>query len=461
MLCLSEFFRGMRHGSVDLIQDFTPTKFWEGPMKSKVLLILTILLLLISDSNVGAGEIDFRKKLKKFISIALKNNPELLEAQNRIKVSKEIPSQAGSLDDPVLRFGLSNVPVNTFALDEHVGTTKDITLSQKLPFPGKLGLRTEMAKKNVGIAVKSYDDLKLGIIRDVKQSYFELCFVLAAIEITKQNKKLLEQFITIAETKYSVGKGIQQDVIKAQVEFSKILNELIELNKQKETEQARLNSFMNLLPQSPLAIPHGITKSSFKYEIEEMQKLTEKHRPVLKQIRLTKERYQIARKLARKDYYPNFNVGFKYGQREDGRANGIGTFQNRPDFVSAFVGINIPIWYKTKQSRKVAEQSYRVEVAQEAYNKARNQIFLSIKELMDKEAKSSETLKLIKTAILPQARQSLDSALAGYGVDKVDFLTLLNNQVTLLDWEIKYHRELANYEQTLANLEQTVGKSLF
>jgi len=80
---------------------------------------------------------------------------------------------------------------------------------------------------------------------------------------------------------------------------------------------------------------------------------------------------------------------------------------------------------------------------------------------MDQEAKSSDTLKLIKTAILPQARQSLESSLAGYGVDKVDFLSLLDTQVTLLDWEIKYHRELADYEQTLADLEQAVGKSLF
>jgi outer membrane protein, heavy metal efflux system len=430
-------------------------------MKRKVFLTLIILLLVFSNSCAWAEEVEFQRKLKEFISIALENNPALLEAQYRIKASREVPPQAGSLDDPVLRFGLSNLPVDTFAFDERVATTKDITFSQKLPFPGKLGLRTEIANKNVGVAEQSYDDLKLKIIRDVKRSYFELCFVLAAIEITQQNKKLLEQFVTIAETKYSVGKGIQQDVIKAQVEFSKIMNELIAFNKRKETEQGKLNSLMNLLPQTPIRIPHGISKSAFNYKIEELQKLSEEHRPVLEQIRLTKERYQVSRKLAQRDYYPNFNVGFKYGQRDDGRVGGNGAFQNRPDFVSAFVGVNIPIWHKTKQSRKVAEQAYKVDVAQEAYNKARNQIFLGIKTLMDQEAKSAETLTLIKTAILPQARQSLESALAGYGVDKVDFLTLLNNQVTLLDWEIKYHRELADYEKTLAELEQTVGKGLF
>lgn len=416
---------------------------------------MALFLLAASSSRIGAEEQAFQRKLSGFISIALENNPELLEAQNRIKASREVPSQAGSLDDPILQFGLSNLPTDSFAFNEHVGTQKEITLSQKLPFPGKLGLRTEIANKGVGIAEENYDELKLKIIREVKQSYFELCFVLVAIEVTEQNKKLLQQFVTIAETKYSVGKGIQQDVIKAQVELSKIMDELIALNKRKETEQGKLNSLMNLLPQAPLTIPHGITKTSFNYKIEELQELSEETKPVLKEIRLVKERFQVSKKLAEKDYYPNFNVGFKYGQRESAIR------QDRPDFVSGFVGINIPIWYKTKQSRKVAEQSYWIDVAQETYNKARNQIFLRIKELLDQEAKSSETLQLIKTAILPQARQSLESALAGYGVDNVDFLTLLNNQVTLLDWEIKYHRELTDYEKTLADLEQTVGQSLF
>jgi outer membrane protein, heavy metal efflux system len=440
---------------------FTLANFREGFMKNKVLLSLIILLSTFSGSGVWANEAMFQKKLQEIISIALENHPALGEAQNQIRASREVPSQAGSLDDPILRFGLTNLPVDSFSFTERIATTKDITISQKMPYPGKLGLRTEIANKDVGIAEETYDDLKLRIIRNVKQSYFELCFVLAAIEITLQNKELLEQFVIIAETKYSVGKGIQQDVIKAQVELSQIMDDLIALNKRKESEQGRLNTLMNLLPQTPLVIPHGISKTAFNYKIEELQRLTEENRPVLEEIRLLKERYQVAKKLAQKDYYPDFNVGFRYGQREDGRVGGTGAFQDRPDFLSGFVGINIPIWYKTKQRKKVAEQSYRIEIAQETYNKVRNQIFQKIKELIDQEAKSSETLTLIKTAILPQARQSLESSLSGYGVDKVDFLSLLDTQITLLDWELKYHRELADYEQTLADMERAVGKSLF
>jgi outer membrane protein TolC len=88
-------------------------------------------------------------------------------------------------------------------------------------------------------------------------------------------------------------------------------------------------------------------------------------------------------------------------------------------------------------------------------------VFLKIQLILDKEVKSRNLINLIKTGIIPQARQSLESALAGYSVDKVDFLTLIDNQVTLLKWEIKYHRQLTDYEQNLAALEHVVGQPLF
>ncbi|MFQ5481661.1 MAG: TolC family protein [Nitrospinaceae bacterium] len=415
-----------------------------------------ILILMVSRGFAQPEEYaKFRQNLQEFIDIALEVNPVLKKAQNRIKVSQEIPDQAASLDDPILRLGLMNVPVDTFKLGQEAMTQKQVTLSQKLPFPGKLGLREDIARKDVGVTEQAYERLKLSIKRQVKQSYYELCFVLAAIDITRENKTLLEQFVTITSIKYGVGKGIQQDVLKAQVELSKIMDELIKLNKRKESEQARLNTLMDRLPQTPLSISHGIRKTSLNFEIEELQGLTEESNPSLQELTILKEKFQLSRKLAKKEYYPDFNVGFRYGQRENS------PITDHPDFLSAFVGVNIPLWYKTKQRRKVAEEAYRVDVVQEAYRDSRNLLFLRIKELLDEEARQSETLQLIAQGILPQARQSLDSAMAGYSVDKVDFLTLLDNELTLFKWQIKYHEELARHEKTLAELEQVVGTGLF
>lgn len=421
----------------------------------KRILAFAIVMGLMHPVAIMAEQNPFQKKVNEFISIALENNPELLEAKSRIQSFREIPSQAGSIDDPMLKFELMNIPIDSFDLGQEPMTQKQITLSQNLPYPGKLNLRSEMANKNVSIAEENLEDLKLKVIKQMKQSYFELSFVLEATKITEQNKSLLEQFVKIAETKYSVGKGFQQDVLKAQVELSKILDELIQLTKRRESEQARLNTLMNLLPQEPISIPQGMTKTEFKYSIEELQKLAVENRPALKQITRLKERFQVARQLAEKEYYPDFNVGFKYGQREDG------PMIERSDFISAFVGINIPLWFENKQSRKVAEEGFKIDEVQQAYNNVRNQVFLKIKELMEEEKQGADTLSLIGKGIIPQARQSLESALGGYPVDKVDFLTLLDNQVTLFKWEIKYHKELTDYEKNLAELEHVVGKQLF
>ena len=424
-------------------------------MKPISIILLWGLMYLASPNLVNAEENNFKAVLNNFITTALKNNPAIKEFQYRIKAAEEVPSQVSSLDDPILQFQLKNMPVDTFDLSQESATQKQFTLSQKLPYPGKLGLKAEIAGKNIAITRQDLEEARLTITRDVKRAFYELCFVLEATNITQENKTLLEQFVTIAESKYSVGKGLQQDVLKAQVELTKVMARLIELQKLSGFEKAKLNSLMNLLPQEVLTIPHGIVKTDFNFTVQNLQAIAEKHRPLLAKIRSLKERYGISKKLAEKEYYPNFNVGFKYSQRE-------GTsLIDRPDLVSAFVGINIPIWYKTKQSRRVSETAYKVEMASETYNKAKNKIFLKIKGLVDKERQGDKTIQLIEQGILPQARQSLESALAGYTVDKVDFLTLLSNQVTLFKWQIKYHRELTDYEKTLAEVEHSAGKNLF
>ncbi|QPJ64208.1 MAG: TolC family protein [Candidatus Nitrohelix vancouverensis] len=424
-------------------------------MRSFSAFLLFTLALFTPIQAVGGEPHPFKEVLQNFISTALQSNPGVLEIQSRIKASKEVPSQASSLDDPMLRFGLMNMPTDSFDFSQEMMTQKTVTVSQALPFPGKLALRAEIAEKDVFINERDLDEVRLGLVRSVKHSFFELCFVLTATEITLQNKKLLEQFVSIAETKYSVGKGIQQDVLKAQVELTKILDQLIVLEKLASLEKARLNTLMNRLPQEPLTIPHGIAKSSFKFSVEELQAMADANRPLLSKIQIVRERYETSKRLAEKEFYPNFNVGVQYGQREDGLVS------ERADMVSAFVGINIPIWFESKQSRKVAETAHQVNMLREAYNKEKNEIYFKVKELVDKEAQITKTLQLIQTGILPQAKQSLESALAGYSVDKVDFLTLLSNQVTLFNWDIRYHRELADYEKNLAEIENVVGKNLF
>ena len=419
---------------------------------------VAVILSIMISQNLHAADPHsniFHSALNRFIEEALQKNPVLLEANNKINMFKEIPSQVGSLDDPTLELGLMNIPVDSFSFSQEAMTQKQLTVTQKFPYPGKLGLKVQAANEDIKIAGQNLEDLKLKIIKDVKITFLEYCFLKAAITTTKRNKILLEQFITIAESKYSVGKGIQQDVLKAQVERSKIINNLIELGEREDIAIGKLNSLMDRPPQAPLDIPHGLRQTKIFYSVEKLQAMAEKNRPFLKGLRSAIEKHKIKKQIAEKEYYPDFKVGFRYGQRQDSLA------MKHPDFVSAFVGVNIPIWHKTKQSRKVSEEFFNIEVARQAYHKGKSGIDLQIKTLLDKMRKSSKLIQLIRRGIIPQAKQSLESALAGYAVDKVDFLTLLDNQVTLLEWEIKDHRELTNYEQNLARLENVVGQRIF
>jgi len=420
--------------------------FWA----TAVLSLLIIQTLHAAERNAN----HFRRAMDGFIEEALQKNPALLEANNKINVVKEIPPQVGSLDDPMIQLGLMNIPVDSFSFSQEGMTQKRITVSQKLPYPGKLDLRVRVANEDVKIAGQNLADLKLKIIKEVKIAFLEYCFLKVAIETTKRNKTLLKQFIKTAESKYAVGRGIQQDVLKAQVENSKIINNLIELKERTEFEKGKLNSLMDRPPQAPLDIPGGLSKTKMIFTINELQGMAEQNRPFLKSLRSDIDKYKIKKQLAEKDYYPDFNVNFRYSQREDSPVT------QHPDAVSVFVGANIPLWHKTKQSRKVSEMSFKIEAAKEAYNKGKNRVNLQIKTLFDRMQKSLSLIRLIRKGIIPQARQSLESALAGYTVDKVDFLTLLDNQVTLLNWEIKERRELAYYEQNLARLENVVGKRI-
>jgi outer membrane protein, heavy metal efflux system len=424
-------------------------------MRRVFLIILTFMLATPNAWSAEKHRGKFKQILASFIKEAIKYNPSLVEAKNKIRLFKQIPDQRSSWEDPSLTFGLTNMPVDSFSFRDQAMTQKQIQLTQEFPFPGKLDLKEKAAKEDVAISEWNLKELELKTIREVKESFYELSFLNSAIEITEQNKILLKQFVTIAESKYAVGNGVQQDVLKAQVELSIIMDDLIELRDLQANEIARLNTLMNRLPQAPLGIPHGLSKTDFNFDILTLQELAKKNRPFLQGIQSAIQKFRFTKKLAEKEYYPNFQVGVRYGQRENS------PIQDHPDFISGFIGVTIPIWFATKQRKKVAEESYRIETTKESFNAAKNDVFLKIKIIMDKETRGRELISLIKTGIIPQARQTLESSMGAYSVDKVDFLTLIENQVTLLKWEIKYDRELADYEQNLAALEHVVGQSLF
>jgi len=422
----------------------------------KIFLLLVICRLIFADCGLlYAQEQGSRQVLDKLIVEALENNPDLKAAEGKIQSFKERPEQAGSLDEPRLGLALMNLPVNSFSFRQEPMTQKQISLMQRFPFPGKLALKSNIAEEELAIVRNDYEERKNALIMQVKVTYQNIIFIDKSIEITEKNKTAVEGLVKAAEAKYSVGKGIQQDVLRAQLELSKMMDRLIILKQKRESAIAKLNTLLNRPADEAFNETAPIEPTAFSMTFEDLQKIAEDNRPVLIGARHLIEQYRLTRNLAEKEYYPDIDLGVSYGQRESS------DIQEWPDFFSASVSIKIPLWYKKKESRKVAEEEANLRKVTEQYNAMKNAVSFQIKDTLTEIEKSNRRIELLYTGIIPQSRASLESALSGYQVNSVDFLTLINNQINLYNYEMEYFSAVTDHENKLAELEAAAGKRLF
>jgi outer membrane protein TolC len=395
--------------------------------------------------------------LDALISEALLANPGIIAAQKNREALWERSPQAKAWEDPRLSFGVRNLPTEDRDFDEIDMTTKEVSLSQVIPLPGIPSLREKVAVQEAKSADKMHAYTRLQVIRAVKNAYFELYLVNRQISTTEKNRDLLAQFAEIARSYYIVGSAQQQDVLKAEVEHSRFMERLIQFKQKKATVIAELNRFLGReeampLPGQPLLPAHRIKLSE-----EELHEAAQAGNPALLALKENILRNEAGYELAGKSYVPEFTVTGAYGAREDGDNPTI----RRSDVFTVLVGFNVPIWFKSKQSRKVAETHYRLEQSKAQYKALADEIRFKIRDIVARQERESNLIELYETAIIPQAAQALESSVASYRVGTVDFLTLLSNQLTLFNAELQLSELQSRYQMNLADLEALVGRELF
>jgi len=409
---------------------------------TRVLRIACGFAVLVSASAAFGAE-PGTLNVESLIEEALANNPGLDVLRHRLAATEALVPQAGALRDPMFKLNLSNVPLSDFDFDSSPMSGKQFVLTQRLPYWGKRAVREEVAARDVGVVEAGLQDREGVIVNVVKQAYFTLIFIDRSIELTEQNRSLLRDFIRIAQTKYAVGSGLQQDVLKAQVSLSSLNVRLIGLRQRRDRAAAELNTTLNRQPQALLGATGELVPTPFVLDVESLQETALESRPLLRGIRERGNRWRAVEKLAYSDSHrPDFVVSFGYTQRG---------FDDDPVEGSDFLSLGVD----------VVEARARLRATEAEYEEKRQQVFLRIQQFSIDIAAHGDEAALYKTAIIPQAEQALSSAMAGYRVDKVDFLTLLDNQVTLFDFEIAYHHHRTEYEKSLAKLEAEVGKRLF
>ena len=390
--------------------------------------------------------------LKSFILEALENNPKLDAARHRVFSAEKGISQAGALPDPQLLVSLSNLPADSLSFDQDPMTGKVIGIMQMIPFPGKLALATEMAEFEAGAIRYQFEEVHNKVIQMVKQTYFDLYAIDRALETTKKNRELMEQYIHVAETKYATGSGLQQDVLRAQVEVSKLEDDLLMWRQKRLSAAARLNAILNRPVEAHIdkTLPdRGLPDSPVKvYAAEKI----EQNRPLLKAWRERIRKVEAAVKLSKRDVWPNFSLGASYRQRDE-----LADGRQMIDFFSATISMNIPVYFKRKQNANIAEKELTLNAVMSEYEDIKIHVLSEITSIMAAIERDRKRVELYEGGILIQAQQSLESAHAGYRVGKVDFLTLLNNWLMLQNYELQYFFAVSDYLKGLADYEYAVG----
>lgn len=384
------------------------------------------------------------QKLEPLIQEALEKNQEVAAARRRWEASRFRVPQVTTLPDPEV----SIAPKHTtdFGQLGHV----EYGVHQTFPFPGKLALRGRVAEEEARRVEAEYLTKRLEVGSLVKVAYHELFLAHKALEIKRREIEILKDFAKIAEGLYAVGKVTQQDVLRAQTVLAGLFRDLAPLEQRKASAEASLNALLARPPEAPLGVPEAPPPPTLPYKLEQLRALALEKRPELQARRADLARGEAALALAQRQLYPDIRVAVEYGQVWNGR-----------DTLETTVGIHIPwLWGRPRYTAQAEEARAQIEAALAAKRATERRAFFEVEDLVAKLRSSERQAVLLRTSVLPLARQTLDAAIPGYQTGKVDFLSLLESQRALWEVELTYQQALVAFAQGRAELERAVGLEL-
>jgi outer membrane protein, heavy metal efflux system len=390
--------------------------------------------------------------LQELLREATERNPEIIAAKKKWQSAQDLIGVHGALPDPQLSINQYVESVET-----RVGPIKRAYgLKQKLPFYGKRGLKAEIAAKEAEALEASYETVRQEVVRRIKIAYYDLFYLSRIIDITDNEKEILKRFEQIATIKYETGKGSQQNILKVQVETTRLEDRHLTLVNRKKTVEARLNARLDRPTDNPVKKPVQPELRDFFYIKQELIRMARNHRPELKMGDAWIEKSDRALILAKKDYYPDLTIGANYIEIDDGP---LMVSDNGQDAFNVVFSINIPLWRK-KLSSQVQSATKMVTAQKNAYKSILNQTLFEIENNLFKIVTARETTNLYRNVLIPQAEQSLESAEVGYITGVVNFLDLLDAERVLLKIQFDYWKSYTDYVKRIADMERAVGIDL-
>ena len=390
------------------------------------------------------------------VQVALAANPHFASILARARALQEIPPQAGALPDPTLGLSAMNLPIDSFDFGQEPMTQLQVTFNQPIPFPGNRQLMQDAAQYEADAGFARVADARLTLVARVRATWWRLFQQDRALEIVGQNQALMRDFIEIAQTRYRVGNGLQQDVLLAQLELSRLLDRELRLAGMRAQTEAALAALLDHAPGEPIRLPpepENVVLPDVPAPAELVQTAVAGHPALAAENALAgaaRARLDLSQRYDR----PNFSVGAGYGYRR-----GDDPFRGgeRSDFVSVMVNVTVPLYAESKQRRAIEQRSHEVSQREFSFRHALGSIQAAIAgHRADYEA-ARDQVSLLQTAIIPQAQQTVTSMLAAYQVNQVDFLNVLSSQIILYNSQVEYWEALGTAKAALAQLAAAAG----
>lgn len=390
--------------------------------------------------------------LANLVAEAQKNSPEVIAALRAWQAAEQVPSQVSTLPDPevMVQHVSAGTPIPGWNFNTVPMAFVGIGVSQDIPYPGKLRLRGQEARRQAAAMQERWKLARRTVAEQLKITYYHLSYIQEALDILGRDQRLIRQIEEIAEARYRVGQGNQQDVLKAQLEETRLVRDVTEYQEQRGSLEAQLKQILNRPPASPDIVAAPLVETPLRFNSNELLSLVRTgDLEVTAQQQVVRGR-AVGVQLARKDFYPDFHFQYMYEQ----------TGTETPNRYALTFGVKIPIYHSRRQEPELAQAAETLDQARRQYEGQVQQAYFEVQDQYLNADADSKVLKIYVQGLIPQATASFQAGLAAYQSGREDFQSLLDSFLDVLNLDTEYWRTLADHESALARLEQLTGISL-
>ena len=383
-------------------------------------------------------------------AMALEANPELRALAGGVGATQARVPAAGALDDPSVMYRGWGVPWHQpWSFDQ---AQNMFSVTQNFPGRGKRALRSRIAQQDVSIAKFMLEAKKREVAARVRTAFYGLLRNSEELRLHEEQVALARQGMEAARIKYTVGRVPQQDVLKAQIGVTRLVDHLLKLQQDGRLMRVELNTLLGRDPAEPLEVSGEYVVATELPPLAELERIALQNRPELAAVNAAIERSVTKTQLAGKAYAPDYSVSLGYMVQPIGS-----TFRNA---YMAEVSVNLPWLNRRKHDSEIAEARAEGAAWKAEYQSQRATVFREIQEALIRAETAKQMLELYRDTLRPQVQTSLKAATAAYRNDRTDFLNLLDSQNAFLDVEYAYVQAQSDYEGRLADLERAVGAPL-